>query len=63
MSAKVGHFEFPARLTGDIYAEFLNPELPNLFEDIPLLFCANGWYQHDGTPPHFTFGEILDRNN
>jgi hypothetical protein len=48
---------------GDIYVEFLNAELPNLFEDIPLLFCANGWFQHEGAPPHFSrqVREILDR--
>jgi hypothetical protein len=50
----VGPFEFPARLAGDIYAKFLNTELPNLLEDMPLLFYANGWFQHDGAPPHFS---------
>jgi hypothetical protein len=34
-----------------------------LLEDIPLLFCANGWFQHDGPPPHFSRQdrEILDQ--
>jgi hypothetical protein len=43
-------FEFPARLTGDIYADFLDAELPNLLEDILFLFCIN---EHDGAPPPF----------
>ncbi|CAH1368211.1 unnamed protein product [Tenebrio molitor] len=34
----VGPFEFPARLTGSIYAEILNMEFPHLLDDIPLVF-------------------------
>jgi hypothetical protein len=34
----MGPFEFPAGLTGDIYADFLDAELPNLLEDNPLVF-------------------------
>jgi hypothetical protein len=35
----------------------------NLFEDIPLLFCANSWFQYDDAPPHFSrqVQEILDQ--
>jgi hypothetical protein len=33
-------FQLTAQLPGDIYAEFWNAELPNLLEDIPLVFCA-----------------------
>lgn len=52
----------PARLTGDIYAEFLTNELPDLQDEVPLVFRANGWFQHDGAPPHFTLAvrAILD---
>jgi hypothetical protein len=40
----VGPFEFPAPLTRDSYAEFLNAELPNFLENIPFLSYAKGWF-------------------
>jgi hypothetical protein len=42
------------RLTGAVYANFLNMELPHLLENIPLIFLVNQWFQHDGAPPHFS---------
>jgi hypothetical protein len=42
------------RLTGAVYAHFLNMELPHLFEDIPLIFRINQWFKHDEAPPHFS---------
>jgi hypothetical protein len=41
----------------------LDAELPNLLEDISLVFRINDWFQHDGTPPHFSrrAREILDQ--
>jgi hypothetical protein len=41
----------------------LNAELSNLLEDIPLLFCASGWLEHDGAPSYFSrqVREILDQ--
>jgi hypothetical protein len=51
---KIGPFEFPARLTGQRYAQFIRNELEDLLEDVPLVFRANCWYQHDGAPPHFS---------
>jgi hypothetical protein len=50
---KIGSFEFPVRLTRQRYAEFIRNELEDLLEDVPLVFRANCWYQHDGAPPHF----------
>jgi hypothetical protein len=32
----------------------LDAELPNLLEDIPLVFRINVWFQHDSAPPHFS---------
>lgn len=51
---KIGPFEFPARLTGQRYAQFIRNELEDLLENVPLAFRANSWYQHDGAPPHFS---------
>jgi hypothetical protein len=42
------------RLTGAVYANFLNMELAHLLENIPLIFLVNQWFQHDGAPPHFS---------
>jgi hypothetical protein len=53
------------RLTGAVYANFLNMELPHLLENIPLIFLVNQWFQHDGAPPHFSRNvqDILNRMN
>jgi hypothetical protein len=34
---QVGPFEFPPRLNGEVNANFLNDELPDLLDDVPLL--------------------------
>jgi hypothetical protein len=51
---QIGPFEFPMRLTGAVYANLLNMELPHLLENIPLIFLVNQWSQHDGALPHFS---------
>jgi hypothetical protein len=51
---QVGAFEFPPRLNGEVYANFLNDELPDLLDDVPLQFLAHPWFQHDGAPVHYT---------
>jgi len=40
---------FPQRLTGDIYVNVLQDELPAQLENVPL----QRYYQHDGAPSHF----------
>jgi hypothetical protein len=42
------------RLTGAVYTNLSNMELPHLLEDIPLIFCINQWLQDDWAPPHFS---------
>jgi len=32
----IGPYNFPQRLTGDVYANFLQDELPALLENVPL---------------------------
>jgi hypothetical protein len=50
---QVGLFEFPPRLNGEVYANFLYDELPDLLDDVPLQFLAHLWFQHDGASVHY----------
>ena len=47
----IGPYIFP-HLTSDIYANFLQDELPALLENVPLQNCRQMCYQHDGVQPH-----------
>lgn len=42
------------RLTGRAYLNFLQEQLPELLEDVPLDRRQGMWYQHDVAPAHFT---------
>ena len=50
----LGH-TLPPYLAGDAYLNFLQYVLHGLLEDVPLHMRQNMWFQHDGTPPHFSF--------
>lgn len=50
----IGPFIFQERLTGEAYLQFLQEELPTLLEDVPLATRRRMYFQHDGTPPHFS---------
>ncbi|XP_070522362.1 uncharacterized protein [Cardiocondyla obscurior] len=50
----IGPYFFPARLNGEIYANFLQNELPVLLEDLPLQMRVDLILQQDGAPPHFS---------
>jgi len=50
----IGPYIFQQRLTGDIYANFLQSELPALLENFPLQTRRQMHYQHDRAPPHFS---------
>ena len=50
----IGPYLLPSNLTGDAYLNFLEHILHGLLEDMPLHGHQNMWFQHDGTPPHFT---------
>ena len=50
----IGLYIFLQRLRGDIYANFLQDELPALVENVPLQTRRQMYYQHDGAPPHFS---------
>lgn len=49
----VGPFIFETSLNSNIYLNFLNQELGNFMDDIPLLNRTNMYFQHDGAPPHY----------
>jgi hypothetical protein len=50
----ISPYIFPQRLTGDIYANVLQYELPAFFETLPLQLRRQMNYQYDGAPPHFS---------
>ena len=55
---------FPQQnLMGAAYLRFLEGILHGLLEDVPLHVRQNMWFQHDGTPTHFSLAvqDHLDR--
>lgn len=50
----IGPFVLPGRLNGQNYRNFLENDLPNMLEDVPLNFRARIWFMHDGAPAHFS---------
>jgi len=48
----IGPFVLEGRLTGEVYLRFLQEELPQLLEDVPLNKRGLIYFQHDGAPPH-----------
>ena len=50
----IGLFVFDSNLMGNTYEVFLRNELPGLLEDIPLIIRSQMYFQHDGSPPHYT---------
>ena len=46
----IGPYFFEVRLTGQVYANFLQTVLPQLMEDVPLHVRMNKWMQNDGAP-------------
>ena len=49
----IGSYFFECRLTGQVYANFLQNVLPQLMEDMLLHVRINMWMQYDGAPPHY----------
>jgi len=50
----IGLYIFPQRLTGDIYANILQDELPALLENVPLQTQRQMYNQLEGAPPNFS---------
>jgi hypothetical protein len=51
---QIGPYFLPPRLNGQIYADFLENQLPILLEDVPYQARADMIFQHDGAPAHFS---------
>lgn len=51
---QIGPYILPPRLNGEIYARFLENELPGLLEDVSLRERQELIFQHDGAPAHFS---------
>lgn len=50
----IGPVFLPARLTGEVYRNFLEHTLPEFLEDVPLATRNEMWFMHDGAPAHFS---------
>jgi hypothetical protein len=48
----VGPFFIPCTLTGDAYLNFLQNELENFLDELPLQQRFSMWCMQDGAPPH-----------
>lgn len=49
----IGPFELPPNLNGPLYLNFLEQNLNELLEDVPLDLRQNMWFLQDGATPHF----------
>lgn len=49
----IGPFILPDRMDGMQYLNFLQNDLPELLEEVPLNIRQNMWFLHDGAPPHY----------
>lgn len=49
----IGPYFFPRILNGDTYLDFLENNLRDLLDPVPLIFRQRLWFMHDGAPPHF----------
>ena len=49
----IGSYFFEGRLTGQVYANFLQNVLPQLMEAVPLHVRINMWMQHDSATNRF----------
>ena len=49
----IGPYSFEGRLTGQVYANFLQNVLTRLMEDAPLHVRMSMWMQHDDAPPYY----------
>lgn len=50
----IGPFVLPNRLNGAAYRLFLENNLHELLDNIPIQIRHNMWFMHDGAPPHYS---------
>jgi hypothetical protein len=60
----IGLHVLPPHLNGEGYLNFLQNELSDLLDDVPLQVRRDMWYLHDGAPAHSARGvkNWLDAN-
>lgn len=51
----IGPYFFEDHLNGEMYLHFLDSELPELLEEVPLNIRQKMWILHDGAPVHYNF--------
>lgn len=49
----IGPIELPENLNGQAYLDFLQNQLPDLLEEVPLNIYGSMWYQQDDCPAHY----------
>ncbi|CAH0382002.1 unnamed protein product [Bemisia tabaci] len=49
----IGPYFFDGTVTGEVYLDFIENQLPGLLENVPLNVQANMFFQQDGAPVHF----------
>ncbi|CAH1394400.1 unnamed protein product [Nezara viridula] len=59
LSDIIGPFFLPPRLSGISYLHFLQNNLHELLEDIPLGIRQRLWFMHEGAPAHFS-NSVID---
>jgi hypothetical protein len=59
----VGPHVLPRRLTGPRYRNFLENDLAQLLEEVPLTIRQRMWFLHDGAPAHFSLTAREHLNN
>jgi hypothetical protein len=50
----LGPVVLDGRLTGELYLQFLENQLRDLLDDVPLEIRQNMYFQHDGAPAHYS---------
>lgn len=50
----IGPHILPPRLSGQGYLEFLQGNLNDLLDEVPVQIRQNMWMMHDGAPAHYT---------
>lgn len=50
----LGPHVLPNRLTGEEYERFLENNMPDFLDDVPLITRRQLHFMHDGAPPHFS---------
>lgn len=59
----IGPIELPENLNAQAYLDFLQKQLPDLLEEVPLNIYGSMWLQQDGCPAHYsrTVRDFLDQ--